>query len=204
MQTIQSASFVRGCTSTLHAPRLGPKRRAIRAGKVSGSRHTGQSQVFGSPTAAAFPARGWRLGAMHRPGPGGDGGLAYGGSYGGGGYGGDELALALRGLALGGEHLPGSPYDAYAHAAPGMSPRAAGQDAFNDASAHADLLFDAQDVSWLRAAYGQGFDPERLLAGDIMQAEHARQPMSPGYHRRVPPRLPVLGDCIAAASCEQL
>ena len=124
---------------------------------------------------------------MHRPGPGGDGSIAYGGPYGGGGYGGDELACALRGLAFGGEHLPGSPYDAYAHALPAMSPRAAGQDAYNDASAHADLLFDAQDVSWLRAAYGQGFDPERLLAGEAVPAEHARQPMSPGYHRRVLP-----------------
>ena len=137
---------------------------------------------------------------MHRPGPGGDGGIAYGGPYGGGGYGGDELACTLRGLALGGEHLPGSPYDAYAHALPAMSPRAAGQDAYNDASAHADLLFDAQDVSWLRAAYGQGFDPERLLAGEAVPAEHARQPMSPGYHRCAPR---ALGDCIAAA-CREL
>ena len=123
---------------------------------------------------------------MSRPGPGGDGGGVYGGAY--GGYGDDELAYALGGVTLGGELLPGSPaYGSYTQpTAPPMSPRAAGQDAFNDASAHAEL-FGEQDVHWLRGAYGQHFDPERLLAGDAVPAEHARQPMSPGYHRRVLP-----------------
>jgi hypothetical protein len=122
---------------------------------------------------------------MYRPGSVGE--SAYGGAY--GGYG-DEFASAFAGLALGGEQAPGSPaFGAYAQpvqAAPPMSPRAAGQEAFNDASAHAESMFAEQDVHWLRAAYGQAFDPERLLAGEAVLADQGRAPSSPGYHRRAP------------------
>ena len=123
---------------------------------------------------------------MYRPGSVGESG--YGGAY--GGYG-DEFASAFSGLALGGEQPPGSPaFGSYAQPAAQpspMSPRAAGQEAFNDASAHAESMFAEQDVHWLRAAYGQAFDPERLLAGEAVLPDHGRAPSSPGYHRRVRP-----------------
>lgn len=104
-----------------------------------------------------------------------------------GGYGADDpLALTFADLVL----APASPAGGPAHAqlVP-VSPRAAGQAAFNAASAAEaeggeSLLFDAADVRWLQSAYGQAFDPERLLAGDAALAEE-RQPQSPGYHRRV-------------------
>ena len=114
----------------------------------------------------------------------------------------DTLAAAFGGIAfddLGGAH-PALGYGGYAAGGgfmPPMSPRAAGQDAFNAQTAaalgpHAELGFaDPQAARWLAGAYGGHFDVERLMAAE-QYAEQARPPLSPGYHRRAWQR------CIAA------
>jgi hypothetical protein len=125
----------------------------------------------------------------------------YGGFVAGGGAYDDASSLtsALEGFGFSGDALAQQQHGYGAPLGYGMpmSPRAAGQDAYNAQSAaqqqqqaqqHAAAeLFsvDPAAARWLAGAYGGSFDPERLLATEQHLAEHARPPMSPSYHRRV-------------------
>jgi hypothetical protein len=132
-------------------------------------------------------------GAMYRPAS-----AAVEGEYGGFVTGGkyddaSSLTSALENFGFSGDAMLAAQQQqqqqhynaAMGYGMPPMSPRAAGQDAYNAQSAAELFSADPAAARWLAGAYGGSFDPERLLATEQQLAEHARPPMSPSYHRRV-------------------